>query len=278
MLGNYEDRAIIVIAVFMLLLFLGVKMGWWDLTSVLSWVPYFLLAGMIGTFLLGFRERIEKLFGKETTTTEPSAIEAWKKVLVKSSDISTFSHLTIHYSQKTENPDTLIDSAQPKYVTNNTTHAAFLVPAWLKPYIQLRKISIQPHDGERALRRFIGLFDGKTDHEPTPRELGLRFEGKILVLAQESDLLSKLKGHKLEDLRVVSLHRLRARRTLLLKKSTKEAFEAPLCVSELIANDIIADWEILGMRPWENCRCWSKRQGYTFHPWRYSESELTKGL
>lgn len=235
-----------------------------DLTGIWVWIAAILLG--IGTGL------ITRKTGKKPTTSPEMSTPIIPD--------RNFAHLTIHYSQKTDNLDMLIDSAQPRYVTNNRTKQFFLVPSWLKPYIHQHKISPQSHDGERALRKYISTYSGdKSATEPDPRQLGLMFNEKNeLILAQEYDIVSKLGGHKLEDLRVVFLHRIHARRTLLLKKSTKEAFAAPMCILELTARGIIADSEDLGMRPWENCNRWSKRQHYTFHPERYPESELTKGL
>jgi hypothetical protein len=265
MAQRYELFSVVVIVLLAVSECLGIYLGAWKLSDVLSSVPFFILNAL----------------GKKTTTTDSSEVEDSELDRVaKSSSIATFAHLTIHYSQKTDDPNTLIKSAQPRCVTNNITHGVYFVPDWLKPYIRFRKISVQPHDGERALRRFVSEYARafSENSEPLARELGLKFEGNRLVLLQESDLVSKLKGHKFEDLRVVFLRRIRARRTLLLNRSTKEAWEAPLYVGELLENGIIADFQNLGMRPWENCKSWCKHQGYTFHPWRYPESELTKGL
>jgi hypothetical protein len=288
MVQRYEWVSIVVVILLAFSQWLGIYLGVWTLSSVLSVVPFFIFTAMFGVFLWGIGKRIENALGKTTTTTAPSKFKESELEAVKSSDISPFSRLTIHYSKKTDNPDTLINPNQPIYVTNNEMHTAnktvravFLVPDWLKPYIHLHKISSQPHDDEKALRKFISTYLRENMREPVreplPRELGLKFEGNNIVSLQD-ELITKLEGHKLEDLRVIFLHRIRARRTLLLKRSTQEAWEAPLNVSKLILSGIIADSENLGMRPWENCSRWSKRQGYTFHPWRYPESELTKGL
>ena len=174
-------------------------------------------------------------------------------------------------------------SVQPIYVTNNKVKTAYLVPDWLKPYIFHRKISLQSHNDERALNRHLNDFHEPhwRAREPLVSELGLEFQGEKLCLPKDtpsSEILDKLKNHKLEDLRIVFLRRMGKRRTLLLRKSTKEAFEAPIITPELIANGIIADYQNMGMRPWENCSRWSKRHNYKFNPWRYPESELTKGL
>ena len=276
MTQRYEWVSVIVVITLAIFQGLGVYLEVWKLSDILSIIPFFIFTAMFGVFLWGLGKRIDNLIGKRTEKEVSSAIVDSELKRAKESNVSTFSHLTIHYSQKTDNPETLIDSAQPIYVTNNKTRMAFLVPEWLKPYIYLRKISLQFHDGERALLRFVNTYSGDASRKPLLIELGLRFDEEMLVLAQESDLLLKLKGHKLEDLRVVFLQRIRARRTLLLKKSTKEAFEAPVCVNELTANGIIADWQSFRMWPWENCKRWSKRQGYTFHQWRFPESELLK--
>jgi hypothetical protein len=273
---------IIVVGLIIAILGAFFYLGFLTMSDLSSAVAQLLVGAIFVVIFWGVGQNIKSALGKKTTTV---SINIEKKDLepAKKSDMSTFSHLTIHYSQKTDTPDTLINSVNPIFVTNNKAPTAYLMPDWLKPYVFHHKISLQPHDDERALLRFLKEYHGANwqAHQALPSELGLEFQGNILCLPEdtpESDLITKLKGRKLEDLRVVFLHRIRARRTLLLKKSTKEAFEAPVRTQELIANGIIADFQTLGMRPWDNCDRWSKRNHYTFHPWRYPESELTKGL
>lgn len=209
-----------------------------------------------------------------------------------SSQVSTsttdprFAHLTIHYSQVRDAPD-VQNPARPRYVTNNRTKQAYWVSDLLEPYVRQHKISWYSHDGEKTLLAYL-------DHEhysanrraPLPEELELSFDKdgslKLLQVQMESDLMSKLKGRKLEDLQIVFLERRRflsspARRKLLLKFSTKQAFLPPSCTYELVDNGIVT-FEGYGMYPWEGCKRWCKRHGYTLIRQHYPDSELTKGL
>jgi hypothetical protein len=56
-----RDEAISIVALVLLGLTLpiGVSTGLWSMTLVLEYVPYFIMAAMVGIFLWGFRERIE---------------------------------------------------------------------------------------------------------------------------------------------------------------------------------------------------------------------------
>jgi hypothetical protein len=197
-----------------------------------------------------------------------------------------FADLTIHYSQIKDTPDTQ-NPARPVYVTENRKKQAYWVSNLLEPYVIQHKIFSYSHDGEKALTAYLELEHYEIIRRaPLPEELGLSInqDGSVELakVKTESDLVSKLKGRKLEDLQIVFLERKRFlsianRRTLLLKISTKQAFLAPTCAPELLENGIVTS-ERLGMFRWESCKCWCKRHGYTLIERHYRESELTSGL
>ena len=54
------------------LLLLGIHEGLWSLNEVLSLVPYFIIAGMVGVVIWGFRQRIENAMKATPSGIEPS--------------------------------------------------------------------------------------------------------------------------------------------------------------------------------------------------------------
>jgi hypothetical protein len=76
----------------------------------------------------------------------------WRK---KSTTVDTrFTHLTVHYSQRIDNPD-IEKPARPYYVTNSRTNQAYWVSDLLEPYVRQHKIDWFSHDGEKALRDYF---------------------------------------------------------------------------------------------------------------------------
>lgn len=252
--------------------------GVMDIHGILSVLPYFLVAGIVGVFLWGFRERLEGAFGKKSAVSHEVS---------ESSIDPRFAHLTVHYSNIRDTPDTE-NPARPRFVTDNGRKQAYWVSDLLEPYIRQHKICWFSYNGQRALMASLDRENyGIRRRAPLPEELGLSIDNDgSLKLAKvskvESDLVSKLRDSKLEDLQVVFLERKRfrslsARRTLLLKFSTKEAFLSPPFAPALVENGIVTS-ETYGMHRWQTCKCWCKRHGYTFTERHYPESELTKGL
>jgi hypothetical protein len=278
MLKRHELRAMLVVAVIIIIVFLIVhfRVQGLELSSFLSVIPYFVVLAVVEVLLLGFRERIEKFFGRKTE-------EVTKSEVIHSNPV--FAHLTVHFpSMRIET----FDPSQQKYVTDNRNVHTYYFPSYLEPHI--REISPCFHDGESTLRAFVRRnSDMVYDRHPTPEELGLTFaQDGTLIKASDSvalaDIKTKLKGRKFEDYRVVYLERFSLRaeshrigRTLFLKKSVMEAWEPPFCASELIASGLLDKTEF-GMRPWESCDQWAKRKGYKFIQWRYPESKLLEGL
>jgi hypothetical protein len=276
MLTKQEQRAIIVIILFIIALFFPVYLRWWDLSSVLSYVPYFLLGGIVGTLLLGFRERIEKFFGKKP---EPTLEQKTSYVMEPDVD-RNFAHLTIHFVKIKSEPD-IPSLTRTRCVTYDSRRQYYRVPDYLEPYVKAHKIGWHVHDNKDKLDKYLEQFD-RYPTDPPIEILSLKYnEYGHLVLAKDeySELISKLGNRRLEDLQVVLLRRISlgryVHRTLLLKNSTKEAWQSPPCDSVLLANRKITSEEYT-MRPWEDCKAWCKRLGYTYIPQRYPESKLTE--
>jgi len=84
-----------------------------------------------------------------------------------------FIHLTVHYSQRTDTPDTL-NPARPRYVVNNRTKQAYWIPTWLERFVKQHRLSWNSHDGEKALRSY--LKESKIaihNDNPLPADIGL---------------------------------------------------------------------------------------------------------
>ena len=102
-----------------------------------------------------------------------------------------------------------------------------------------------------------------------------------------SDLLDRLSSKKLDDLKVVFLypwyyHFISTRnrdflnKYLLLKISTKEAFDPPQVTFDLLTKDIIPT-QSLALRPFESLKKFAKRyNGYTYDRRTFTENMLLK--
>jgi len=83
-----------------------------------------------------------------------------------------FIHLTIHYSQRTDTPDTL-NPARPRYVVDNKRKEAYWIPTWLEPFIKQHRISWNTHDGETALKKYFRKNKITVHNDnPLPEDLG----------------------------------------------------------------------------------------------------------
>lgn len=241
-----------------------------DLTSIWIWIAAILLGSAAGLIT----RKIEK---KPTTLN-------WESRATFAIG-SVFAYLTVHYPRIKSEPD-IPSPTRVRCVTYNRKKQAFPVPDFLESIIQEHKINWRCHDNEKVLWQYLTEHNTINLEDPIPEDLGLRFDrnGSLVSAEDElySELISKLRGHKLENLQVIYLHRLSlphtVRRTLLLERSTKQAFLPPSCVHELVQSGIIAS-ESKGMRPWENCDGWVKRvYDFTLVPWRYPESKLSEGV
>jgi hypothetical protein len=200
-----------------------------------------------------------------------------------------FIHLTIHYSQRTDNPDTS-NPAKPSYIVDNRTKQAYPLSSWLDPFIKQHLISYHPHDGETALKTYFkknGIHPNEVDL--LPEYLGLSFgkNGLLVKIEGEPQIVSKLRGRRLDDLEMYwlypwyhyllpsSMRKNPPRKRLLRKFSKKKTFNYPSHDIELVENNIISkDTKI--MLPWDSLESWSNRHHYTYIDRKYSEDELMK--
>jgi len=192
-----------------------------------------------------------------------------------------FNHLTVHYSRRDDSPDTAQPS-RPRYVENSKTNEAYWISDLLEPYVKHHNIGWTTHESEKKLKEYFrkqGIHPN--DKNPRPEQLGLGQlrDGNLYPLL-EADLINKFKGRKLDDLRILflvpfysAIYHSRSKRTLLLKLSSKQTFEAPACYYELESERIV-DSQTYTMRPWDSCKRWSERQGYTFNQRRFTQNEL----
>lgn len=218
----------------------------------------------------------------------------WRNREKKLATISPkLAHLTVHYSQRRDTPDTS-SPAIPRFVSDAKRNKAYWVSDLLEPHVRRREVCWVSHDGERALiDYFTRLKIECIERNPLPEEIGLRFlsAGPSLLSEEEfekaDELVEKLKGRNLDNLRVIilypwycyffrSLQGSTPSRRLLLKIHENQTFEAPLHDLALAEKEII-DSQTYARLPFESCNRWSKRKGYTFTPRRYTERELTEG-
>lgn len=116
-----------------------------------------------------------------------------------------FDHLVIHYSQRTDTPETL-KPARPRYVVNLDTNKAYWIPDFLEPYIKDGSIeNWNSHDGETALNNFLEKRGIKIIKDnPRLEQIKLiRDRDDDLIL--EPDIISLLRGKKIENIKIVYL-------------------------------------------------------------------------
>lgn len=219
----------------------------------------------------------------------------WRSREKKLTSISPkFAHLTVHYSQRTDTPDTS-NPARPRFVADAKRNKAYWVSDLIEPHVRQREICWVSHDGERVLIDYFQKLNIECiERNPLPEEIGLRFlrSGPSLLSEEEfekgDELVKKLKGHNLDNLRVLllypwycylfpSLQESTSARRLLLKIHENQTFESPIHDLALTEKEII-DSQNYARLPLESCKRWSKRKGYTFTPRRYTERELTEGV
>ena len=84
-----ESISLLVFLVLGVVLLLGVYEGLWPLHSVLEYVPYFVMAGMVGFLVWGFRERIENALKRQARlelTTSHADCENVREIQVRCLD------------------------------------------------------------------------------------------------------------------------------------------------------------------------------------------------
>ena len=164
---------------------------------------------------------------------------------------SVFAYLTVHYPRIKSEPG-IPSPSRIRYVTNNRKKQAFPVPDFLERIILEHKTNWRCHHNERVLWQYLTQHNTVNLTDATPEDLGLRFDrNESLVSAednQHSDLVSKLRGHKLENLQIAFLNGFSlwhsVKRTLLLERSTKTAWLPPPCAYELVSSALVFGLEL----------------------------------
>jgi len=194
-----------------------------------------------------------------------------------------FAHLTIHYSQRTDSPDTP-NPARPRYVVNGKTKQAYWFSDLLEPYIKRRIFAWYSHDGEQALREYF-TQNSINVHETDPLlidDLGLIIDEFGGLYPADSPLMVELRGRKLDDFHIICLypwydfarHEGLPKNRLLIQHSTMQAFTPPPeDVNGLMAAKIMPRQSDT-MRPWDSLKRWCERHHYTFCPDVSAESKL----
>lgn len=146
-------------------------------------------------YIFNLRPQIEKAIGTSTISFIEGAITASVVALIvlkllgsrgkesqhqerkKRSEKKTidprFTHLTIHYSQRTDTPDTMYP-ARPRLIVYYEKKKGYWVPTWLEPYIKQHKLNWHTHDGEKALRTWLKKEKIELhETDPSPEDLDL---------------------------------------------------------------------------------------------------------
>ena len=265
--GAYARRLGIALIVIVVLVTVILQLiGKFDIMSELPGIWVWIGASMLGV-AGGLISR--KAVERKSPTVEVSEAKTYNP---------NFYHLSIHYAQKLESPDAM-KFVRPKFVTNHRSRHAYGFPDWLLPHVL--EISSRFHNDERELRAYLTKQNEISEDIPLLEDLGLRYDDRLntLILVEKSELLSQLKGRKLENLQIARLERKRyyaspARRVLLINLRSKQAYLAPTYYYELIEKGIIGS-EIYGMKFNEDCAKFCKRKfGATFNSQHYPESLL----
>ncbi|MFY3739815.1 MAG: hypothetical protein HMLIMOIP_000234 [Candidatus Nitrosomirales archaeon] len=128
-----------------------------NLSDFITGITVAIFIGIASVLVWGFKPQIATLI---KTKKEPQTNRK-------------FGHLTIHYSQRTDTPDTP-SPARPRYVTNNTTKHAYWVSTQLEEHIKKHHINWHSHDSGLMLNNYL-LKNRYVmhDHDATPEELGM---------------------------------------------------------------------------------------------------------
>jgi hypothetical protein len=269
MVKKSHQRTTVLIILLAIAQWLGTYLRWWTMSDVLSYVPYFIFVAMFGVLLWDLEDDIKSALGVKT----PAQIaEGTEKPITNFID-----HLAVHYVSDRLNPYLsryLVDGREGR-------KKAYPVPTFLEAYIRQNKINCVPHKSETELKNFIKTNYSFYGNAPKAEDLDLRkLNGNYVLVRDDSALVLELRDHNLEDLQIIYLKRRRplfwqppARRTLLVKLSTKQAFLSPNCGAELVEKGLIAS-ESKGMWIWQSCPRWCKCHGYHYNDWYYPESKL----
>ena len=145
-------------------------------TSTISFIEGAITASVVAIIVL-------KLLGSRGKESQHQ--ERKKRSEEKALD-PRFTHLTIHYSQRTDTPEVMYP-ARPRLVVYYEKKKGYWVPTWLEPYIKQHKLNWHTHDGEKALRTWLKkekIEPHETD--PSPEDLDLENLLEIDRLSVES--------------------------------------------------------------------------------------------
>jgi len=264
------------------LLIIALYIGVVKVTDISAAVAGFLVAGIFGVLWWGFKSKIEhesgenKKLGKKRRRVDPG-----------------FSYLMVYYSDRKDSPDST-KPHRPYYIVNskNTqSKQAYWVSDLIEDSVRKHTFSFCTFDGEPALRAYFKEQDIHNNERfvTSGEELGLGFrsDGSLYGKLKKMDpeLLRRFKDNKQKfyDFKLALIYTwgkpevYPPRKRLLIKISTKEAFEPPIIDLELYDNDILSG-ENYSRLPHEPYFIWCLRhrnQIKVFHRWRYPiEKEL----
>lgn len=172
--------------------------------------------------------------------------------------------------------------SQRRYIGNSKTRQAYHMdelPSWFKQEIIDHKIIWYSYSSEKVLKSYMIENFSPIGNVASPKGLGLEnVNGEWKIDKQDSELLKKLHGQKLEYLQIANLERLsffgKKKRVLLVDFDEKKIWQAPECFHELVDYEIVSG-ETYRMGIFDNCKRWSKKEfGFEFFKKRYPESKL----
>jgi len=277
-LESYQKVSIFLLLILSIFQCVGIFLGWWAVTDVLSIVPEFIFVAIIGIFFWAFLKNIEHRLGKTTSTTVNIIPDLHYNPI--------YSNLAVYYHRISGLPDSP-EYAQLKYVIDNTKKMAYRIrkfPEWFELPIKEHELEWKSYDDERVLKRYIKENYFITNQELSPEIIGLKYKnGRLIEDAKYSEILSKLEEAKLgenqlETLQIVELTRgfffKHVRRILLVDFTAKKVWLAPAYWSQLVDMDLI-NHEVYSMHFWESCKRWVKRVfDFELVPNQYPESQL----
>ena len=232
-----------------------------------------LIVSVIGTVVVRFRQRsyVERISGIMAYIFFPKGTPEENK--------------TLDYSKKNFRKRLLV-SFRKKPPQAYYLHAAGTSYGWklINKYLDLwTSVEDSDIDSDQSTAKWCQ----KQRYELHPWG-ATKVELKEMTTDLNSDLLSELKKRKqegkLRDFRIIFLcpwYKFRssgewANKRVMIKRSTNEAFDAPVHVIELVINEIL-DHTTKVKWPWQTIKKWCKRNGnITYKDWRYSEEQLAE--
>jgi hypothetical protein len=262
----------------------------WTVETILAFIAFTLL-GRTTDLVMG-SPSIQGVLGILLIAVIPALAVYWLLGWRRKYNVinPTFAHLTIHYSQRNDSPDST-HPARPSYVSDAERSKSYWVSDLLDIRIKRHEISWVSHDGERALMKYFEELEIKCiERNPLPQELGLRLlsDGSLHsekeFIKADKFVASIPESAQFDDLRLINLYpwycrlftsmqRRSAPKRVLFKLSNHQAFEAPI-YSDALADNFAVDRQNYAKRPFDSLKRWCKRQGYNYNPRHFTETEL----